>query len=41
MSTGARIPRDIETFADYMESTDNYQLAIDPATTLPRFKNWG
>jgi hypothetical protein len=40
MSTGSRIPRDIETFADYMEATDNRQLAIDPATTNPRFQNW-
>jgi hypothetical protein len=40
-SQGSRIPRDIETFADYMEATDNRQLATDPSTLAVRHLNWG
>ena len=36
-----RIPRKIKEFEDYINSTDDRQLAIDPATTQPYFKGYG
>src|SRR5438045_3231877 len=36
-----RIPREINRFAKYIGITDDRQLEIDPATTNPRWQNWG
>src|SRR5438874_1719958 len=36
-----RIPRDILKIVGYMRITDDWQLSIDPATTNPRWQNWG
>jgi hypothetical protein len=40
-SEGTRIPRDPAKFLAYMVNTDDWQLSIDPATSAPRFQNWG
>jgi hypothetical protein len=40
MPDRSRIPRDIKRFAPYMQSTDKYQLTIDPSTMNPNYLRW-
>ena len=41
MADGSRINRDIKGFVPYMNDTDDYQKATDPATGGFRYLNWG
>jgi hypothetical protein len=36
-----RISREVNSFADYMDITDDRQLEVNPITTNPRWQDWG